>query len=91
LSFPLNKPTEIRKGIHLGDVIISLDTAKRQAKTGRIPLREECTYLILHGILHLIGHDHIKESDYVRMSRSEEKIWKIISKIPFEKMQFQRY
>ncbi len=42
----------------LGDVVISLDTAARQAKGRRRPLLDEVRLLLAHGLLHLIGYDH---------------------------------
>lgn len=42
----------------LGDIVISLDTAARQAKGRKRPLLSELRWLLAHGILHLIGYDH---------------------------------
>jgi rRNA maturation RNase YbeY len=42
----------------LGDVVISLPTATRQARQRRVPLRGELDELLIHGILHLLGYDH---------------------------------
>ena len=42
----------------LGDVIISVPTANRQARQNKKPLREELTMLLAHGLLHLLGYDH---------------------------------
>lgn len=42
----------------LGDVIVSIDTASRQASKRRRPLLDEVTMLLAHGLLHLLGHDH---------------------------------
>jgi probable rRNA maturation factor len=42
----------------LGDVVISLDTAERQARARRRPLIEEVRFLLAHGVLHLVGYDH---------------------------------
>jgi probable rRNA maturation factor len=42
----------------LGDVIVSIDTASRQARARRRPLLDEVTMLLAHGLLHLLGHDH---------------------------------
>lgn len=64
LSFPQNefRAPEVpkRKGplLVLGDVVVSLDTADRQARGRRRPLFEEVRFLLAHGILHLLGHDH---------------------------------
>jgi probable rRNA maturation factor len=45
-------------GQWLGDVVISLDTAQRQADSRRRPLLAEVRFLLAHGLLHLIGYDH---------------------------------
>jgi rRNA maturation RNase YbeY len=42
----------------LGDLVISLETAKRQAQEEKTTLKEEVVFLLIHGILHLIGYDH---------------------------------
>ncbi|MBI4955449.1 MAG: rRNA maturation RNase YbeY, partial [Myxococcales bacterium] len=42
----------------LGDVILSVPTAARQARRRRAPLLAELTLLLAHGLLHLCGHDH---------------------------------
>lgn len=60
LAFPMPTPrskTLVRERL-LGDVIISLDTAARQAEEGGRPLVSEVTHLLAHGLLHLLGYDH---------------------------------
>lgn len=51
----------------LGDVVISLDTAQRQAWEWKRSLLDEVTSLLVHGVLHLLGYDHIKALDARRM------------------------
>lgn len=64
LSFPQNefrRPLVPRRGQNLavlGDVIISIDTAERQARGRRRPLQDEVRFLLAHGLLHLLGYDH---------------------------------
>ena len=43
---------------YLGDVVISVETARRQAEAGVHPLEQELELLAVHGVLHLLGHDH---------------------------------
>jgi probable rRNA maturation factor len=43
---------------YLGDVVISVETARRQADAGGHPLKQELELLAVHGVLHLLGHDH---------------------------------
>jgi len=62
-----------------GEIVISLDTASRQARERKIPLRWELTLLALHGILHLNGHDDRKLRDWKKMKTAEfESMVKLI-------------
>jgi probable rRNA maturation factor len=56
----------------LGDIVISVEQAQRQAKENNLTLENEIKQLILHGILHLVGYDH--ESDGGEMNRLELKL-----------------
>ena len=59
LSFPQNDGGEIDSTL-LGDVVISVETALRQAQDHNLSLDEELTFLLIHGILHLLGYNHEK-------------------------------
>src|SRR6476660_10311198 len=52
----------------LGDIVISLDTALRQARTRRHALLDEVTHLLAHGLLHLVGYDHRTDAEERRMN-----------------------
>ncbi len=52
---------------HLGDVVISLETAERQAKEQGHPTAHELALLIVHGCLHLLGYDHATPEEQARM------------------------
>lgn len=56
-----------RAGGLLGDVVISLDTARRDARAARIELDEELALLLAHGLLHLLGMDHRDDAEERRM------------------------
>ncbi len=71
LSFPSSAETSPRR-IQGGDIAISLERAKAQAREMGHPLLVEVKVLILHGMLHLAGYDH--ESDNGRMERRERKL-----------------
>jgi len=59
---------------HLGDVVISLDTARRQAREyGQSP-QDEVAHLLVHGILHLLGYDHAEPDDERVMRAREDAI-----------------
>ena len=50
--------------IHLGEMMISLDKIEEQAKENNVTFDDEIHYIIAHGILHLLGFDHLTEGDY---------------------------
>lgn len=59
---------------HLGDVIIACPTAQRQAAEQGHSLQREIAHLLVHGILHLLGYDHVEPGDARRMHGREEEI-----------------
>lgn len=59
----------------LGDVVISVPTAQRQAKEGGRSLSEELAWLLVHGVLHLCGYDHERsDAEARRMKRREQAV-----------------
>ncbi len=68
LSFSYDDPE------YLGDIIISVETAKRQAEEMGHSLERELKVLLIHGFLHLLGYDH--ETDNGEMRELERKLWK---------------
>ncbi len=58
----------------LGDVVISIETAERQAKECSHGIRAELSLLIVHGILHLLGYDHAKREEADLMQEKQKKI-----------------
>ena len=75
LSFPSQPESfEADTATNLGEIVISLDRAQAQAKENGLTLVNEVEQLILHGLLHLCGHDH--ETDDGQMNRLELKIRK---------------
>ncbi len=51
----------------LGDIVISVETAKRQARAAKKTTQQEVEMLLTHGVLHLLGYDHAEDSDSERM------------------------
>ena len=58
----------------LGDVVISMPTAMRQAKESQRSLEEELTTLLIHGLLHLCGYDHERNKAEARRMQRREKL-----------------
>ena len=83
LSFPLLEPAVAGapRVAHapggermLGDVVISVDTALRQAAGYDATLEHELERLLIHGLLHLLGHDHHKRGERARMEAEERRL-----------------
>lgn len=69
LSFPMEE------GPVLGDVVISRQTAATRSKPGEWALNDELLFLLIHGVLHLLGHDHVEPDDRARMEAAEQALW----------------
>lgn len=77
LSFPLYERGEAsdHDGERLlGDVVISVDTARRQAADYEAPLQNEIYRLLIHGILHVLGHDHEEAAERSAMEAEERRL-----------------
>jgi probable rRNA maturation factor len=72
LSFPLSEPAGA--GELLGDVVISLDTATRRARSERRPVGAELDRYLAHGLLHLLGWDHERPADARAMAAKESEL-----------------
>ncbi len=60
--------------LELGDVALSHDTCAREAAESGIPLTDHLTHLIVHGVLHLLGYDHVNDGDAALMEAIEVEI-----------------
>jgi len=58
----------------IGEIVISIPTAKKQAKDHKKTLNEELQFLFLHGLLHVFGFDHIKKNEREKMFDLQDKI-----------------
>ncbi len=74
LSWPLEDDAPAGTEDALGDVVISLDTARRQAAARGWTLAEETALLLVHGILHLLGHEDDTEAGANAMRAWERQI-----------------
>ena len=83
LSFPMLEefdPKAMEGAILLGDVVISAETALKQAGELGVSLEDEVARLLCHGVLHLLGYDHedVPESEAERMERKEQELFELI-------------
>ena len=82
LSFPLSKKIKISKESYLGDIIISYNFIDKPKSQSFNSFREKLVKTFIHGFLHLLSFDHIKNKDYLKMLKEEEQIYKsVISKL----------
>lgn len=87
LAFPIREavmPRGMRPVTQmLGDVVISLPTAVRQAREARRSIDDELAMLLVHGVLHLCGYDHERnQREAARMARRERALFHWISPVP---------
>ena len=87
LSFPMHDPDAFdrsgptRPRLHaagaermLGDIVVSVDTALRQAADYDAPLEREVQRLLIHAVLHLAGHDHMEPDERAAMEAEERRL-----------------
>ena len=74
LSLPAAPPPVGRLGPLLGDVVLAAETLRREASEPGLALNDHLTHLIVHGFLHLIGHDHEDDSEALVMEGLETAI-----------------
>ena len=80
LSFPFENDIKKKKETYLGDIIISYDYINNKKKMTKLQFQKKTIKLFIHGFLHLLGFDHLKNKDYKKMYIEEEKIFKSLSK-----------
>lgn len=80
ISFSLQEGAFGHLSPALGDVVISADTAAREAEAGGISTWERVVFLLLHGILHLTGYDHERsgEAEARRMVKKEKELYALL-------------
>ena len=81
LSFPLTKKFRVSKQTYLGDIIISYNFINKPKSLNTKLFKEKVIKIFIHGFLHLLGFDHKKNKDYIKMLKEEGQIYKsVISK-----------
>ena len=83
LSFPFQSKHELKrnlkkeKEIYLGDIIVNINKIKNKKEIKDFKI--EFDRLWIHGLVHLFGHDHVQNKDYVKMNKIEKKYFDIIN------------
>ena len=81
LSFPLTKKFRVSKQTYLGDIIISYNFINKPKSLNTKLFKDKVIKIFIHGFLHLLGFDHKKNKDYIKMLKEEGQIYKsVISK-----------
>ena len=78
LSFPINKKIKISKNTYLGDIIISYNYLDKPKSQDLKSFKEKVIKIFIHGFLHLLGFNHIKNKDYSKMLREENLLYNSI-------------
>ena len=76
LSFPASETDPESGARYIGDILISIPRAQSQAEAAGHPLEAEVQLLVVHGVLHLLGHDHAEPEDKARMWKAQAEILK---------------
>tara|TARA_B100000787_G_scaffold131547_1_gene100429 strand:- start:4 stop:456 length:453 start_codon:yes stop_codon:yes gene_type:complete len=74
LSFPMMDGNSLQHENILGDIVISIDKILSESLDQKIDTYEYLTKISIHGILHLLGYDHVSDNDYIVMNQLEERI-----------------
>jgi len=74
LSFPAAEPTALARAPLLGDIVLAYETTAREAAAQKKSLADHGTHLVVHGFLHLLGHDHILAQQAEVMEALETRI-----------------
>ena len=82
LSFPFSEKIKILKESYLGDIIISYNFIDKPKSQDLKFFKKKLIKIFIHGFLHLVGFNHIKDRDYKKMLKEEDQIYKsVISKL----------
>jgi len=74
LSFPASETDPETGSRYMGDILISVPYADRSAQIAGHPLENEVQLLVVHGVLHLFGHDHAEADQKERMWKAQREI-----------------
>ena len=78
LSFPFDKKIKISKKTYLGDIIISYNYVDKPRSQNVKLFKEKTLKIFIHGFVHLLGFDHKRNKDYIKMIKEENFIYKSV-------------
>ena len=78
LSFPASESDPDTGARYLGDILISVPYAAKGAKQAGHPLESELQLLVVHGVLHLLGHDHARPREKAKMWKVQREILEVL-------------
>ena len=82
LSFPISKKIKLKKEIYIGDIIISFNFINKPKSQSSKFFKAKLIKTFIHGFLHLLNFDHVKNKDYKKMLKEEKLLYQsVISKI----------
>jgi len=78
LSFPFNKKIKISKKTFIGDIIISYNFVDKPKSQKLEKFKIKLIKIFIHGYLHLLGFNHLKNKDYIKMLKEEDRIYQSV-------------
>jgi probable rRNA maturation factor len=78
LSFPAGETDPETGDLYLGDIIISIPRAAQQATAAGHKMEQEVQLLVVHGVLHLLGHDHGEPEEKARMWKAQGEVLEVL-------------
>ena len=82
LSFPFGNNSKISNETYIGDIIISYNFIDKPKSQKLKKFKEKLIKIFIHGFLHLLGFNHVKDKDFKKMEKEEQQIYKsVISKL----------
>ena len=81
LSFPFEQKNRNLKETYLGDIVISFNYMNKPKDLNSKEFKKKTIKIFIHGFLHLLGYDHIKEKDYKKMFDMEQKVYSSVEKL----------
>tara|TARA_S200000501_G_scaffold348080_1_gene362987 strand:- start:2345 stop:2806 length:462 start_codon:yes stop_codon:yes gene_type:complete len=78
LSFPFNQKSKTSKVTYIGDIIISYNYIDKPKSQNLKAFKDKLIKIFIHGFLHLLNFNHIKNKDYIKMFKEEQLIYKSV-------------